>query len=49
MSVSKIGAPAGAVAAGLAAGWLASGRPSAIAILATVVAIANGYAKSNSP
>ncbi len=51
MSASKIGlAAAGvAVAAGLTAGWLASGRPVALAMLAMVVAAANGYAKSYSP
>jgi hypothetical protein len=40
---------AGAVALGLCAGWAASGRIAAVAVLAVVVAAANGYAKAYSP
>ena len=40
---------AAAVAAGLAAGWLAHGRIAVIAVLAVGLAAANGYAKSHSP
>ncbi len=40
---------AGAVAAGIGAGWLAHGRIAVIAALAITVAAANGYAKSHSP
>ena len=45
------GAPAAkaGLAAGLIAGWLVSGRPMAIALLATAIAAANGYAKAYSP
>lgn len=46
---SAITAGASAVAAGLAIGWLASGRVGAVATLAMVMAAANGYAKSYSP
>lgn len=49
MSASKTGALVSAVAAGLAVGWLASGRPGMVAALAMVMAAANGYAKSYSP
>jgi hypothetical protein len=49
MSASETGALAAAVAAGLTAGWLASGRPGTVATLAMVMAAVNGYAKSYSP
>jgi len=48
-SKAKAGALFGAVAAGFAVGWLASGRVGLIATLAMVMAAANGYAKSYSP
>lgn len=48
-SKAKAGALFGAVTAGLAVGWLASGRVGLIATLAMVMAAANGYAKSYSP
>jgi hypothetical protein len=40
---------AGAVALGLGIGWAASGRIVAIAVLAVLVAAANGYSKAYSP
>lgn len=46
---AKAGLGAGALAVGLIAGWLVSGQPMAIALLATAVAAANGYAKAYSP
>jgi hypothetical protein len=38
-----------ALSAGLAAGWLGSGKPAALAVPAAVVAVINGYAKAYSP
>jgi hypothetical protein len=55
MPASKTGAVKGgalavaATAAGLAVGWLASGRAGSVATLAMVMAAANGYAKAYSP
>jgi hypothetical protein len=40
---------AGAVALGLSVGWATSGRIAVIAILATLMAAVNGYAKAHSP
>ncbi len=49
MSMAKLAAASGAVAAGLAVGWLAGGGLAALAALAAVVAVMNGYSKAYSP
>jgi hypothetical protein len=49
MSWTRAWLAAGAIAAGLGIGWAASGRIAAIAVLAVIVAAANGYAKAYSP
>jgi hypothetical protein len=46
---ARVGLAAGTLAAGFITGWLVSGRAMAIALLATAVAAANGYAKAYSP
>jgi hypothetical protein len=40
---------AGAIALGLGAGWVLSGRIVAVAIVAVLIAAGNGYSKAYSP
>lgn len=49
MSRARVLLAVGAVALGLGAGWAASGRIVAVAVLAVLLAAANGYAKAYSP
>jgi hypothetical protein len=49
VSAARLPLAAMAIAAGLAAGWAASGRPAVVAWMAILVAAANGYSKAHSP
>jgi len=49
MPASRALLAAGAVAAGLVAGWIARPGGAVVAVLAVIVAAANGYAKAYSP
>jgi hypothetical protein len=49
LPLAKIALASGALSAGLAAGWLDSGRMATLAAVAAVVAVMNGYAKAYSP
>jgi hypothetical protein len=49
MSGGRAVLAAGAIALGLGAGWVLSGRIVTIAILAVLVAAENGYSKAYSP
>jgi len=49
VSAAKAFLATGAVAAGLVIGWATTGRIAAVAVLAVVLAAANGYSKAFSP
>jgi hypothetical protein len=49
MSWARALLAAGAIALGLSAGWVLSGRIVTVAILAVLVAAGNGYSKAYSP
>jgi hypothetical protein len=49
MSLARLALASGAVALGLAAGWLTSGGLAVLAAPALVVAVMNGYSKAYSP
>jgi hypothetical protein len=49
MSATRALLAAGAIALGLGAGWALSGRIVTVAIVAVLIAAANGYSKAYSP
>ena len=49
MSGARTLLAAGAIALGLGVGWVLSGRVITVAILAVLIAAANGYSKAYSP